>query len=100
MRIVVTTLVSVLLILLSGFLSMTAHAARKAPARQSPRNNQEQLLAAKNSTAAYNWAGYVASGGTYTGVSGSWVVPSVSDPTGESADATWVGIGGVGSDDL
>jgi hypothetical protein len=41
-----------------------------------------------------NWAGYVATGGTFTSVSGSWNVPQVS-PKGTSADATWVGIGGT-----
>ncbi len=49
-----------------------------------------------------NWAGYVSTGGTYTSVGGTWIVPT---PTGAtnvstSADATWVGIGGVTSSDL
>lgn len=53
-------------------------------------------------TTALNWAGYIATGGTYTSVSGSWVVPSVttSDATADVADATWVGIGGVTRNDL
>ncbi len=46
-----------------------------------------------------NWAGYIATGGTYTSVSGSWVVPQVSG-SGTSSDATWVGIGGTTSNDL
>jgi len=41
-----------------------------------------------------NWAGYVVTGGTFTSVSGSWIVPQV-NATGTSADATWVGIGGT-----
>jgi hypothetical protein len=41
-----------------------------------------------------NWAGYVATGGTFTSVSGSWIVPQV-NTTGMSSDATWVGIGGA-----
>src|SRR5579859_422155 len=47
-----------------------------------------------------NWAGYAATGGSYTAVSGTWTVPefSASSPTG--LDATWVGIGGIGSRDL
>jgi len=49
---------------------------------------------------ALNWAGYVASVGTYTSVSGSWMVPSVQSSAVNSADATWVGIGGVVSTDL
>jgi hypothetical protein len=46
-----------------------------------------------------NWAGYIATGGTFTSVSGSWVVPQV-NATGTSSDATWVGIGGTTSNDL
>jgi hypothetical protein len=47
-----------------------------------------------------NWAGYAATGGAYTAVSGTWTVPefAASSPTG--LDATWVGIGGIDSRDL
>jgi hypothetical protein len=46
-----------------------------------------------------NWSGYNATGGTFTEVEGTWVVPQVgADVNG--ADATWVGIGGVTSHDL
>ena len=41
-----------------------------------------------------NWAGYIATGGTFTSVSGSWIVPQIT-AKGISADATWVGIGGI-----
>lgn len=52
-------------------------------------------------SASLNWAGYVANDpGTYTSVTGSWVVPTVSRGMVGTADATWVGIGGVQSDDL
>jgi Peptidase A4 family len=46
-----------------------------------------------------NWSGYVASGGTFTSVTGTWTVPTVA-PAGTGADATWVGIGGLVSRDL
>ena len=49
---------------------------------------------------SYNWSGYQATGGSYTSVSGTWNVPSVSSPSANTADATWVGIGGVTSNDL
>jgi hypothetical protein len=45
-----------------------------------------------------NWAGYVAQGGPFTSISGSWRVPSVDcsvTPSGDSAN--WVGIDGSGS---
>lgn len=55
-------------------------------------------------TAAYtstNWAGYFMMAHSYTKVSGSWTATS---PTGNNtdttADATWIGIGGVSSQDL
>lgn len=48
-----------------------------------------------------NWSGYMATTGNYTAVSANWVVPT---PTGNgaslTADASWVGIGGVSSNDL
>jgi hypothetical protein len=48
-----------------------------------------------------NWSGYLATGGNFTTVSGSWQVPSVTGTgTGESADGSWIGIGGVTSGDL
>jgi hypothetical protein len=46
-----------------------------------------------------NWSGYVANGGTYTSVTGTWIVPQVGATT-TGADATWVGIGGVTGTDL
>lgn len=41
-------------------------------------------------------------GGTYTSVSGSWAVPNPTstNPSGNSSDAAWVGIGGINSSDL
>lgn len=47
-----------------------------------------------------NWAGYTASAGQYTSISGSWIVPAVATSTLSSGDATWVGIGGISGKDL
>jgi hypothetical protein len=47
-----------------------------------------------------NWAGYTATSGSYTGVSGTWTIPAVTGNTSLSADAAWVGVGGVSSNDL
>ncbi len=52
------------------------------------------------SEASENWAGYIASGGSFTAVSGTWTVPNVDASAADGADATWVGIGGVTSTDL
>jgi hypothetical protein len=49
-----------------------------------------------------NWAGYAATGGNFTVISATWTIPNVSAGSGNSvsSDATWVGIGGVNTDDL
>ncbi len=47
-----------------------------------------------------NWAGYAATGGTFTAVSGTWTVPQVGSGGQIGADATWIGIGGIDSRDL
>ncbi len=47
-----------------------------------------------------NWAGYMTSGGTYTSINGSWLIPQISNPIANTADASWIGIGGVTSRDL
>jgi len=54
---------------------------------------------ARVSDTSSNWSGYVANGGTYTSVTGTWIVPQVGATT-TGADATWVGIGGVSGTDL
>ncbi len=46
-----------------------------------------------------NWSGYAANGGTFTSVTATWTVPTVS-ATSSGADATWVGIGGLSTNDL
>ena len=49
---------------------------------------------------SYNWAGYVASGGGFTSVTGTWTVPQIPAASQLTGDASWVGIGGVTSNDL
>lgn len=64
--------------------------------------NQQPQNVGISSNVSENWAGYVATAGNYTEISGSWNVPSVSasNAANTSADATWVGIGGVSTTDL
>ena len=47
-----------------------------------------------------NWAGYTASGGTFTEVNATWTVPSFAPDSPAGADAIWVGIGGLHGRDL
>lgn len=53
-----------------------------------------------NQNTSKNWSGYAATGGTYTSVSGTWSVPQFSSTSAAGIDATWVGIGGVRTNDL
>jgi hypothetical protein len=66
--------------------------------------NGSALNAPSGSNTSLNWSGYSTTGGTFTGVGASWSVPestaATSSPESLSADATWVGIGGVASTDL
>jgi hypothetical protein len=47
-----------------------------------------------------NWAGYATTAGVFSGISGSWKVPVASGSDETAADATWIGIGGISSNDL
>ncbi len=62
--------------------------------------SQPAVNSGASSNLSYNWAGYQATGGTFTAVSGTWTVPAVPSANSTEADATWVGIGGVESHDL
>ncbi len=67
---------------------------------QSPRTQPApQARAQPAANVSRNWSGYVAEGGAFTSVSGTW---TIAQPSLASAgiDATWVGIGGVTSRDL
>jgi hypothetical protein len=69
-----------------------------SPAPPSSQAPSSQVTTGYTST---NWSGYLATTGSFVGVSGSWTVTS---PTGNgsttSADSTWIGIGGVTAGDL
>ena len=54
----------------------------------------------QESVASTNWAGWIASGTTFTGVGGDWTVPSVVPSPAAEYSSEWVGIDGVLSSDL
>jgi hypothetical protein len=54
----------------------------------------------QESLATTNWAGYISSGTTFTGVGGDWTVPSVVPSQSAEYAAQWVGIDGVLDSDL
>jgi hypothetical protein len=64
-----------------------------------PQLGNSGLLGANNPESR-NWAGYAATAGSYTAVSGTWTVPEFAPDSPVGSDATWVGIGGVRGKDL
>jgi hypothetical protein len=78
----------------------TSSPSTPSAAAATPRPQPTPLPALPTSAAtSHNWSGYVATQGNYTGVTGTWTVPQPSS-TGAGVGATWVGIGGVNSQDL
>lgn len=49
-----------------------------------------------------NWSGYFRTGCTFTAVAGAWTVPTptTTSTTDTTTDSTWIGIGGVDTNDL
>lgn len=71
------------------------------PSTPSPTPSPSPAPVAVTGYESSNWSGYMATAGGYTGISGSWAVPTVSGSGASvSADAAWIGIGGVTSEDL
>jgi hypothetical protein len=66
----------------------------------SPSSSSPTTAISSPQSLSVNWSGYAATGGTFTGVSGTWTVPVVASGGNNGTDATWVGIGGVGTRDL
>jgi hypothetical protein len=63
-------------------------------------SSQPGLLEASRTkkTISQNWSGFVANGGKFTSVSGSWTVPTVDcSSTPDGVVALWVGLDGAGS---
>jgi hypothetical protein len=53
----------------------------------------------RSTWAASNWSGY-AETGTFTGVSGTWIVPQVSRTTSATYSSAWIGVDGFNNSDL
>ena len=47
-----------------------------------------------------NWSGYAIEGGAFTGVQGSFTVPTITGATGQSDASEWVGVDGVSNQSL
>ncbi|MGE5298263.1 MAG: G1 family glutamic endopeptidase [Acidobacteriaceae bacterium] len=73
-----------------------------AASRNQTQNQTSNLPIQATTNSSLNWSGYAATTGNFTAVSGTWTVPEAKPgQTGNiSADAAWVGIGGVLTHDL
>ena len=81
-----------------GSTSCTVSCRRPASRATSPRCHNSYAISS-------NWSGQVATGGTYTGVSANWIVPTVPDTSNlnngtTEYSATWIGIDGTSSQSL
>lgn len=85
---------------MAGIISITFPFGGWTVTTSAPPQAPTAVNSGAGSNVSYNWAGYEATGGTFTSVSGTWTVPSVPIASSTEADATWVGIGGVNSQDL
>jgi hypothetical protein len=63
-------------------------------------HNASKKPSSVEANASANWAGYAATGKGFTGVQASWKIPTVKPSKTFGVDATWVGIGGVTTNDL
>jgi Peptidase A4 family len=66
----------------------------------SPSTSPAPPLVPRGRGQSSNWAGYVARGGGFTSVTGTWSVPQPAAGAGNASDAAWVGIGGETTRDL
>jgi ketosteroid isomerase-like protein len=71
-----------------------------SPAASPPSSPSGTTPPSSDLSVSHNWAGYAATGGGYTAVSGTWTVPDFAADSPQGVDATWVGIGGVNTHDL
>jgi hypothetical protein len=54
----------------------------------------------QESVASTNWAGWIASGTTFTGIGADWTVPTVAPAQPAEDSSEWIGIDGVSDTDL
>ncbi|WP_368490138.1 G1 family glutamic endopeptidase [Clostridium sp. BJN0013] len=67
-------------------------------------NNETTIDLPDNTEKSSNWAGYIVTpaseSDSYTSISGSWTVPSISSNNENTVAAQWIGLGGIDSSDL
>jgi hypothetical protein len=88
---------------LSALATAPSVAAAAPGLRMTPVNGQvgsHRLVGGIKHSTSSNWAGYAATGTTFTSVSASWVQPSVSCSRSTTYSSFWVGIDGDGSNSV
>ncbi|MFL0198638.1 G1 family glutamic endopeptidase [Clostridium sp. WILCCON 0269] len=111
----------ILLVALVGFGGSTVHGASSQPITNDqyvlsgyfPNRNLRQSGQLQDTVAttqlpantqqSSNWGGYIVtptSDSSYTSVSGSWTIPSISATQQDAVAAQWIGLGGVSTTDL
>jgi hypothetical protein len=79
----------------------TSPGTRVGPRRATPQPTLPSVTVTPTTdSGSRNWAGYAATGGAFTSVSGVWNVPAFEPASAVGTDAVWVGIGGVQTTDL
>ncbi len=64
------------------------------PVRTGPAARKGTQIVTHSTQQTLNWSGEMATGAGFTGVHGSWTVPSVTAAATNHDSATWIGIGG------
>lgn len=84
---------------LSALATAPSVASAAPTIRMTPLGNHHLVGGIQHSTSS-NWAGYAATGSTFTSVSASWVQPSVSCSSSTAYSSFWIGLDGDGSNSV
>lgn len=85
----------------SSVTSLTPTTPASSPTSSQTPSSQTPSSQTTTGYTSTNWSGYLATNGSFTGISGSWIVTNATgNGSTTSADATWIGIGGVTTSDL
>jgi hypothetical protein len=78
--------------------------SHKSNVTNSFKNTSSTINLPSNTEDSSNWAGYIdtptSSSGVYTSISGSWKIPTISASQSDAVASQWIGLGGVSSTDL
>lgn len=99
----VTATTAVAAAVLSALATSPAAAVAAPALRMTPVSghiSSHQLVGGIRNSTSSNWAGYAATGTTFTSVSASWVQPAVTCTRSTTYSSFWIGIDGDGSNSV